>query len=406
MSWTAHYKFLCRWLDVLCDRADNGPPSAPADFTCPTAQRNDSSTIPSNSPRSPVAYAAESSTKKSIYVMTGDSATDRIETTAIHTVTELVLYENVPSAGLDTLWVIGTNAGNTVTQHQTMVFDEDGYLLSSSTKSTIPHCIIPAAAHRPGDDVTYVFDTDQHEIRTYEDTDFDGVPDTWGPVYASATSYPFLFESGDLAIVEATGAIRFSEESIFGSISRLNTELHELMDTNNDYVADASTTFFHKDDTGYGPVLNEQPEPGDTTVSGLGAVGHTIELWESNSAGDLIQLIDTDAVNYADNSVSFTVGAPLGLGDYVKLRDPASNAESTPVEVRIFGSTALCVGRTFAISCPAAPKRARTAGKEMMFVRTGCHNLEVPTGLMFLCWLRNRQINRGAPCAPPRYCIG
>lgn len=330
-DWVSHYQFLCDWIDELCVKADANP-NAPADYSCPSAGYTYSG---ASSPRMPV-FSAVYGVTHTIYVSTGDPLTDREEYTAVRHVTEVVLYRDAPQLDQDTLLVLGVNAGEQVTQYQTLTFDTDGELLSSSNLHTLPQCIFKDASHIDHENVTYILDTDQNTIRTYVDTDADGVPDTWGAIYASAAQFPVIASAATIQVDGTNGDLLVSELDIKGALFNLNAEVYRLHDIDDDGDADTASSYLLKDVTEYGPSFGEQPEPADTEVIVTGTVLHSVEVWRTDSQGAPIELLGTTAISYSTNEGVLALASPLQQGQYLVIKDTTTNAESIPTEVMVF----------------------------------------------------------------------
>lgn len=327
-----YYKFLCRWVKVLCDRAEKTPTARP-NYKCAAGNAKRAWSGGGGVVYPHILYAATEIDPHTIYACTwATDGSHREEYTAIHTIRDLVLYHDAPVVGHDTLLVLGSNSGGQVTQYQTMEFDGDGWLVSSSNKSTLSQCVIPLAAHADGSDVTYLYDADQQEILRFLDTDADGVPDSWGTPYADATMWPAVGQTLALT-VSGNGDVLASSWGFQGGSLSLDEEMNHFVDTNADGVADAMSSYLLKDETQLGPDFAEAPKAGDIAVVVFATVNTVIELWDATANGDLLAQRGVAAVDYGLNMATIQLSTPLTAGEFLVAKEAGANHATAPHEV-------------------------------------------------------------------------
>jgi hypothetical protein len=328
---SATYKFLCDWLTELCARADADPTSIDKIYDCPRAGfvMADISRTPD-----PAVFGAVETMNYTIYVMTNRSdGSSRTVSTDVRHVTGLCCYRNAPSVGQDTLWVVGQNASHAVTQCQKIVFDAYAAVVSTSTLQTIPHCRLESPTNIPGSTKTYVLDVDSHKVRTYVDTDADGVPDTWGTDFATSSSFPFLVDMKSLSVT-GNGEVVVSLWDLNGDLMHIDLETYHLIDSNADGVADTYNVGKYKDRTEIGPHFGTYPTPGSTSVVAFGTPNHSMQLWTCTSTGDPLTQLGSVTTAYSDCEGTITFAPGLTSGDFVMLKDVTASRQTGPFEVK------------------------------------------------------------------------
>ena len=186
-------------------------------------------------------------------------------------------------------------------------------------------------------------------ITIWTDTNGDGTPETRLPAPFAPLGFPGLQGAISVAVGEhptlGSGVI-VAARDLQASGWRDNTEaVTFLRDTNNDAVADVSTTVPLMDFMDFPPTITQLPIASQTQLQVFGMPNHTLEVWKCSASGDVLfeRLGSVTGSETGVNTVLLTT--PLVAGWHIEVIDATLGARLPLPDV---------VGGAVTVASPAA----------------------------------------------------
>jgi len=185
------------------------------------------------------------------------------------------------------------------------------------------HCMSPWP-FAPG--IIQVLDTQNWMVINLEDTDGDGLPDSFFDIFYMYEPFIAKYQRMDWAEHPTNGyGILLSErDKLFSGVPRLMEEMTLVQDLDWNLVGDVTLPVHWFEFLDLVPVIQAPiPEPGDDWATIFGTWNHEIQIWGTNMDGDPIELLSVGLMSWVE--MDMALSRPLENGEYIRPYDATSD---------------------------------------------------------------------------------
>jgi hypothetical protein len=194
---------------------------------------------------------------------------------------------------------------------------------------TLPPMSFYSMTHSPGTPWYYLMDTLNQQIEVLRDSDLDSIPDEFIRVFAAAVWPPFAELSGRRGIEVADhpiwgrGICAYLQDRRESDVIDPYDSCLFLKDANGDQMADWCEMMSLYQFISFKPcIMDPPPWPGDVMVPVFATWNHTIQVWASDSTGEVLTELLGNVLMSGGVHAECALMRELEAGEFIIANDP------------------------------------------------------------------------------------